>query len=393
MTASATVDPHVTRVHGRAPRVAIVHDWLYTWAGAERVLARMLALFPHATLHTTFDALPASWRDGLQGRVPRTTWLQRLPGIATRHRAALPLMPMAIGSLDVGDVDLVLTSSHAIAKGVRIPRGARHVCYCHTPMRYAWDLRDEYLDATGWTGARRRGAEWLLDRLRDWDRRTADGVHDFIANSGVVAARIARNYGRESTVIHPPVDTDAFTPGGARSTHYVTAGRLVPYKRVDLMVEAFRARPDLVLRVVGGGPLGDRLRAIAPPNVHFLGRVPHASLVGELRAARAFLFAAEEDFGIAPLEAQACGTPVLAFRRGATEETLRGLGDHPAPGAIFFDAQTAESLVEAIDRFERSGDALTSEACRANAQRFAATRFDAALSAFLATRLEQATYR
>jgi glycosyltransferase involved in cell wall biosynthesis len=371
----------------RAPSVAIVHDWLYTWAGAERVLARMLALFPDASLFTTFDALPAPLRDGLQGRVPRTTWLQRLPGIATRHRAALPLMPAAIASLDLRGFDLVLSSSHAVAKGVRVPPGARHVCYCHTPMRYAWDLRDEYLDATGWTGVTRQGAAWLLDRLRAWDRRTADGVHDFVANSAFVAARIARNYGREAAVIHPPVDVDAFTPGGVRGGHFVTAGRLVPYKRVDLMVEAFRARPDLELRVVGDGPQGDALRRTAPANVRFLGRLPHEALVAELRGARAFLFGAEEDFGIAPLEAQACGTPVLAYRRGAVEETMRALGAHAAPTAVLFEAQEPGSLLDAIARFERDGGAITADACRANAMRFATARFDTSLHDFIAARV------
>lgn len=384
MTAPQHARPAHEATPPRRPRVAIVHDWLYTWAGAERVLARMLALHPQATLFTTFDALPAPLRDGLLGHVPRTTWLQHLPGIATRHRAALPLMPAAIASLDLRGFDLVLSSSHAVAKGVRVPAGARHVCYCHTPMRYAWDLRDEYLDATGWRGVRRRGAAWLLDRLRAWDRRTADGVHDFIANSAFVAARIARNYGRTSAVIHPPVDVEAFTPGGARGAYFVTAGRLVPYKRVDLMVEAFRARPELELRVVGDGPQAESLRRAAPPNVRFLGRLPHEALVAELRGARAFVFAAEEDFGIAPLEAQACGTPVLAYRRGAVEETLRALDAHPEPTAVFFEAQEPGSLLQAIGRLERDGDAITAAACRANAMRFSAARFDAELRAFLA---------
>ena len=368
------------------PRVAIVHDWLVTWAGAERCLERFLALFPQASLHALIDHLPAPLRAGLHGRPVRTSWLQSLPGVASWYRTALPLMPAAVRSLDLRGADLVLTSSHAVAKGVRIPRGARHVCYCYTPMRYAWDLRDQYLDGTGWTGLRRSAAGLLLDRLRDWDRRTADDVDDFLAISHVVAGRIARNYGRESTVLYPPVDVEAFTPGGARGEHFVTAGRLVPYKRVDVMVEAFRARPDLELRVIGDGPESARLRALAPANVRYLGRVSESALLDELRSARAFLFGADEDFGIAPLEAQACGTPVIAYGHGATTETLRPLGGPDAPTAVFYDAQTPTSLGKAIERFEAEGSAITAAACRANAARFARGRFDAELRGFLAAR-------
>ena len=350
-TAASSVS--VARAHAGAPRIAIVHDWLYTWAGAERVLGRMLALWPQATLHALFDTLPAHLRDGLHGRTPRTSWLQRVPGIAARHRLALPLMPAAIESLDLGDVDVVVSSSHAVAKGVRVPPGAVHVCYCYTPMRYAWDLRDEYLARSGFPAPVRALAGVALDRLRAWDLRTAHAVDDFVAISAYIAARIARAYGREATVIHPPVDTEAFTPGGTRGGHFVTAGRLVPYKRVDLMVEAFRARPALELRVIGDGPGLDPLRRVAPANVHFLGRLPHEALVAELRGARAFVFAADEDFGIAPLEAQACGTPVIAWRGGAVEETLRPLGAHDSPSALFFDEQHPASLAAALDRFVR----------------------------------------
>ncbi|MCU0625506.1 MAG: glycosyltransferase, partial [Gemmatimonadaceae bacterium] len=376
------VPRHVAR-DAASLRVAIVHDWLVTWAGAERCLERFLALFPQADLFATIDHLPAPLRAGLHGKRARTSFLQPLPGVASWYRKALPVMPAAIASLDLTGYDLVLSSSHAVAKGVPIPRGAHHVCYCYTPMRYAWDLRDEYLDALGWGGVRRLAAGWLLDRLRAWDLRSARRVDAFIAISHEVAGRIGRNYGRDATVIHPPVNVDAFTPGVAsRGTHFVTAGRLVPYKRVDLMCDAFRMRPDRELRVIGDGPEGDRLRRAAPPNVRFLGRVDESTLLAELRSARAFVFAAEEDFGIAPLEAQACGTPVLAYARGAVRETLRPLGAHEAPGAVFYEAQSPDALCEAIATLDARGDAITADACRTNAMRFATARFDAELRDF-----------
>lgn len=357
-------------------RVAVIHDWLTTWAGAEGVLERLLTLLPQADLYAVIDTLPGEHRSGLLGRTPRTTLLQHTPRLAEHYRTLLPLMPMAIKAWDFSRYDLIVSSSHAVAKNVTVPRGVRHVCYCHTPMRYAWDLENAYLDTSGIRGPKAWVVRQLLSRLRDWDRRGADGVTDFVANSSYIAARIRRCYGRESVVVHPPVAIDLFTPGDApRSTTFVTSGRVVQYKRVDVLVDAFRLRPSARLLVIGDGPARAAIAATAPPNVVFTGRLPLPSLRTHLQTARAFLFAAEEDFGITPLEAQACGTPVIAFGRGAATETIRGL-DHAAATGVFFGAQTPDAVVRALDDFEANAERITPEACRQNALRFSTTHFD-----------------
>jgi glycosyltransferase involved in cell wall biosynthesis len=360
-------------------RVAIVHDWLTTWAGAECVLQRLLTLMPNADLYSVIDTLPDEYRDGLVGRTPRTTLLQNMPKVAENYRFLLPLMPMAIKAWDFSGYDLVVSSSHAVAKGITVPRGVRHVCYCHTPMRYAWDLENAYLDTSGYRGPKAWAARQVLSQLRNWDRRTASGVTEFIANSSYISARIKRCYGRESVVVHPPVDTDGFTLNSApRATNFVTAGRIVQYKRIDLLVEAFRMRPNERLIVIGDGPGRAGIAAGAPPNVHFTGRLPLPQLRAHLQSARAFLFAAEEDFGITPLEAQSCGTPVIAFGRGAATETIRGL-DHHTPTGVFFGAQTPNAVVRALDDFYAHETDITAAACRDNAQRFATPRFDSGM--------------
>ena len=360
-------------------RVAIIHDWLTTWAGAETVLERLLTLLPQADLYSVLDTLPAQYRAGLRGRTPRTTFLQHLPKLSEHYRTLLPLMPMAIKAWDFSGYDLIVSSSHAVAKGITVPKGVRHVCYCHTPMRYAWDLENAYLDTSGFRGPKAWLARQVLSQLRSWDRRSADGVTEFIANSSYISARIKRCYGRDSVVVHPPVDTASFTLNNApRATNFVTAGRIVQYKRIDLLVEAFRLRPNERLIVIGDGPGRAEISAGAPPNVHFTGRLPLDELRAHMQSARAFLFAAEEDFGITPLEAQACGTPVIAFGRGAATETIRGL-DHDTPTGVFFGAQTPNAVVRAIDDFYAHERDITAEACRNNAQRFATPRFDSGM--------------
>lgn len=364
-------------------RVAIVHDWLTTWAGAEVVLERLLALLPEADLYSTIDILPAEFRAGLRGRVPKTTALQHLPSLREHYRMLLPLMPMAIKAWDFSGYDLIVSSSHAVAKGVTVPKGVRHVCYCHTPMRYAWDLEHAYMDASGYRGAKALAARTVLGRLRAWDRRTASSVTTFVANSCHIAARIRRCYGRESDVVYPPVDVDGFVwNAAARTGGFITAGRIVQYKRLDLIVEAFRMRPAERLTVIGDGPGRAAVESGAPPNVRFTGRLPVAELREQLQQARAFLFAAEEDFGIAPVEAQACGTPVIAFGRGGAVETIRGL-DHDAPTGVFFAAQTPHAIARGIDEFAANAHRITAVACRDNALRFSRARFDDEMRAVL----------
>ncbi|MFY9314751.1 MAG: glycosyltransferase, partial [Burkholderiales bacterium] len=317
-------------------RIAVVHDWLLDFAGSESVLAEILRCLPQADLYTLVDHMPASERAPLGGRPARTSFLQGMPGVARHLRWYLPLMPVAIEQLDVTGYDLVVSSSHAVAKGVIVHPDALHLSYVHSPMRYAWDRQSDYLRAEGAErGLKSALMRYLLHRLRIWDHRSAAGVDQFAANSAFVARRIAKCYRREAEVIAPPVDTEYFTPGGARSDNYLAVSRLVGYKRVDLLVEAFRDLPDRRLVIVGDGPELRRLRASAGPNVEFAGRLERAALRERLRRARAFLFAAVEDFGIAPVEAMACGTPVIAFGRGGAAETVAGL-DAPAPTGVLF---------------------------------------------------------
>jgi glycosyltransferase involved in cell wall biosynthesis len=353
------------------PRTALVHDWLVSLGGAEVVLRELRRLYPDADIFCVIDGLSDADRERIGVGCPTTTWLQRVPLVHRLYRGLLPLMPAAIEALDLSGYELVISSSHAVAKGVRAPRNALHVCYCHSPMRYAWDMQDTYLGEAGLRGGPRRWlVTYLLSRLRAWDRRSASRVQAFVANSAFVGARIARAYDRTSTVVHPPVDTDFFTvdPTASRGTHYITASRLVGYKRVHAIVEAFRDLPDHQLVVVGDGPERERVLAAAGPNVTWRGRLDDHALRDELRRARAFLFAAEEDFGILPVEAQACGTPVIAFGRGGALETVT------AETGAFFAEASPQAIAQAVRTFEQ-GTVPSVAACRANAERFSTERF------------------
>lgn len=363
-------------------KVAVVHDWLVTHGGAEVVLEQLLALFPAAHLYAMVDHVPAEERSFLGTHVPRTSPLQHAPFSRRRYRAYLPLMPLLVEQFDLSEYDLVVSSSYAVAKGVITRPDALHVSYCHSPMRYAWDLQHQYLRESGLDrGLRGWAARYMLHRMRLWDRRSSDGVDVFVANSRHVARRIRKCYRRDAVVVHPPVDIVGFTPGpaAAREDRYVTVSRLVPYKRVDLLVESFASTPQRRLVIIGDGPDLRRLRATAPPNVELLGRQPHAVVAGHLQRARAFVFAAEEDFGIVMLEAQACGTPVVAYGRGGALEAVCG-GDGDSPTGLFFPEQTVGAIHDALWRFEADPERFTVEACRANAERFGAVRFRAEMT-------------
>ncbi|GLC27472.1 glycosyltransferase [Roseisolibacter agri] len=367
----------------RPRRVAIVHEWLVTYAGSERVLEQMLAVYPDADLFAVCEFLPPDERRFLGGRPVQTTFVQRLPLARSKYRGWLPVMPFAIEQLDLSAYDLVISSSHAVAKGVLTGPDQLHVCMCYSPIRYAWDLQHQYLRQAGlgW-GPRGLAARWLLHKLRDWDARSANGVDEFAAISEFVGRRIDKTYRRDSTVVYPPVDVERFTPAGAREDYYVTASRFVPYKCVDLIVEAFRDMPDRRLVVIGDGPQMPLVRSRATPNVTLLGHQPFPELLRWLRGARAYLFAAIEDFGIAPLEAQAVGTPVIAYAGGALPETIPGL-DAERPCGVLYDAQTPAGIRDAVRRFEREGDRITADACRENAERFAPDRFRAAFETWV----------
>lgn len=352
-------------------RVAVVHEWLESYAGSERVLEQILLQFPEADLFTLVDFLPADCRAFLRGRAVRTSFLQKLPLARRMFRNFLPLMPLAVEQFDLSAYDVVISSHHAVAKGVLTRADQFHVCYVHTPMRYAWDLHHEYLSGFGLRRSLKGLAVRLaLHYLRTWDAASANRVDLFVANSHYVARRIAKTYRRRAEVIYPPVDVDAFDLSDAREDYYLAASRLVPYKRIDLVVEAFRQMPGRRLMVVGDGPQLAALRRAAPANVTLLGYQPQDELRRHLQTARALIFAAEEDFGILPVEAQACGTPVLAYGvGGAIETVVEGCS------GLFFPRQTAASIVEAVRQFELREDQFSAPQIRANALRFSPQRF------------------
>ncbi|MCX7372139.1 MAG: glycosyltransferase [Alphaproteobacteria bacterium] len=354
-------------------RIAIVHEWLESFAGSERVLEQMLLTFPQADLFALIDVVPEAERGFLHGRTPRTSFIQRMPLARKRFRNYLQLMPIAVEQFDLAGYDVVLSSSHAVAKGAITGPGQRHISYIHSPMRYAWDLQAQYLREAGMErGVKSLYTRWLLHRMRLWDQSSAARPDVLLANSRWIATRIRKAWGREAGVLHPPVDLDGFPLVTDKQGYFLVASRLVPYKRVELIAEAFAAMPDLPLKIVGDGPNLGRVRAAAKgaANVELLGRVPHARLVELMQGARAFVFAAEEDFGIVMAEAQAAGTPVIAYGQGGAADIVL-----PGETGALFPRQTAESITEAVRGFQ-GASAL---ACRANAERFSQARFRAAL--------------
>lgn len=355
-------------------RVALVHDWCTGLRGGERVLHEHATLFPEAELHTLVH-VPGRTTGRIDGLRLHVSPLSALPGIGRHYRKLLPLFPWAVSRLRPGPCDLVLSSSHAVAKGVRPPRGAVHVSYCFTPMRYVWDHADAYLGR----GARRALAAPLAAALRRWDRRTSgpERVHRFVAISDAVATRIRRHYGRSAEVIHPPVDVHRFAPRpGGPEDFYLLVGGFVPYKREALALEAF-ARLGRPLLVAGDGPGRARLEAHATPNVRFLGRVDDATLADLFARCRALVYPQEEDFGIIPVEAQAAGRPVIAYGAGGVLDTVVPPEDPAgrAPTGLFFATQDADALADAVRRFEAEEARFEPKALRAWAERFAADRF------------------
>mgnify|MGYP001170173512 CR=1 FL=1 len=364
-------------------KTAIVCDWLVTYAGAERVLEQILRCYPDADLFAVIDFLPQGQRDFIMNKPVTTTCIQHYPLVRRLYQAYLIRMPLAIEQLDLSGYDLVISSSHAVAKGVITGPDQLHLCYIHTPLRYAWDLQEQYLHAAGLDrGPLSAVARRMLSGLRQWDRNSAMGVDAFAANSQFIARRVWKAYRREATVIYPPVDVDRFVPGPPKEDFYLTASRLTPYKNVDLIVRAFAQMPDRRLVVIGDGPQLRQIRRDATPNVTILGYQPTQVLVEYMQKARAFIFAAEEDFGIVPVEAQACGTSVIAFGRGgATETVIDG------QTGLLFDEQTIASLSDAVKRFETMTP--HPEACRENALRFSPVRFRREFTTFVDSEWEK----
>lgn len=360
-------------------RIAIVHDWLTGMRGGERVLEVFLKLYPQADLYSLLH-IPGAVSPAVDARVKGTSFLQKIPGAKRFYRALLPLYPWAAWSLDLSGYDLIISLSHAAAKNIRVPTGARHICYCFTPMRYVWDQTAAYL------GAKRFLAWPVIQALRDWDRGGSDGVYRFAAISRFVAARVRCFYDREAAVIYPPVATDWIRPAERAATGeaFLCAGALVPYKRIDLVVEAFNRTGDK-LWIVGSGSEEARLRHMAGPNIEFLGRLSDAELADRYRRARALIFPGAEDFGLVPIEMLAAGRPVIGLYDGALRETLDGLkpwdnSQRLAPKdacGVFFRKGTdpVNELARAVSLFKEIEDAFSPEVCVQAAKAFGVARF------------------
>ncbi len=364
-----------------APRLVLVHDWLTGMRGGEKCLELVCRRWPSSRLYTLIHSR-GLLSPAIEALQPRTSFLQRIPRVEHYYRYLLPLMPAAAALWRLPPCDLVLSFSHCVAKSAKPPRGAPHVCYCFTPMRYAWHLRESYFGGGRFSGLKRRLIDELLGRLRAWDRATADRVSHFIAISRTVQQRIRECYGRDSIVIHPPVDTDFyFADDSTREDFYLCVSAFAPYKRLDLAIEACR-RLKRRLVIIGSGQDEARLKTMDGPGVTCLGWQSDTVIRDHYRRCRALLFPGEEDFGIVPVEAMACGAPVIAYGRGGVTETVRGVDD-ASPTGLFFNEQSAECLIDAMTGFERLREIFDPAGSRRQAIRFRRQRYEEELFGYL----------
>jgi glycosyltransferase involved in cell wall biosynthesis len=365
-------------------KMAIVHDWFYTYGGAERVVRSMNQLWPESEIFALTDFLSKRERQIiLDGKHVNTSFIQNLPTARRNHRKFLQWFPMAIERFDLSAFEVVLSSSSSVAKGILTNQNQLHICYCHSPARYAWDLYFQYLDEAGLNkGLKGAYARIVLKKFRTWDYISHPRVDHFLANSKYIAKRIMKVYGREAHVIYPPVNTEYFVPGSQKEDFYFTASRMVSYKKIDLIVKTFNNMPEKRLYVAGTGPELKTISAIAKKNITLLGFVEEEKLLEYFQKARGFVFMAEEDFGIVPLEAQACGTPVIGFGKGGLLETvINNLT------GVLFNEQTIESLEKAVMDFEEIS--FDSEVIRKHATQFSVERFERELSAFVRCKIRE----
>ncbi len=376
-------------------KTAIIHEWLVNYAGSERVLEQIVKLLPDSDLFCQVDFLPDNERGFILNKRATTSFIQKLPLAKRKFRNYLPLMPFAVRQLDTSAYDVIISNSHSVAKGIRKNNRQLHICYCHTPMRYIWDLQDQYLKESGLDkGIRGFLIKTIFNRIRKWDIATSKTVDYFIVNSNYIRDRLRRAYGRESTVIYPPVDIDSFQMNDRKDNFFLAVSRMVPYKKVDLIVEAF-SEISLPLVVIGQGPDFEKVKTKARKNIEFLGYQEGGALVKYMRKARALIFAAEEDFGIVPVEAQACGTPVIAFGKGGVTETVVPLMDSERgkqiipPSGIFFSEQTPSALIAAVKKFMTVENRFNPQEIRENAKRFSTERFKKELKDFLDKKVKE----
>jgi glycosyltransferase involved in cell wall biosynthesis len=361
-------------------KIAIVHDWLVVYAGSERCVESFTNIWPDADVFTLVNFLtPEEQKIILKDKIPVTSFLQNWKSVRKNHRKFLPLFPYAIEQFDLSKYDLIISSSHAVAKGVLTNSNQLHINYCHTPIRYAWDLTHQYLKESGLaTGIKGTIAKSILHYIRMWDVNASNRVDYFVANSNYIAGRIKKIYRRESEVIYPPVDTNNFTLQTKKEEFYLAASRFVPYKRIDLIVEAFSKMTDKRLIVIGDGPDEYKIKARAGVNIEFIGFQPPEKLKEYMQKAKAFVFAADEDFGIMIIEALACGTPVIALNKGGASETIV---DNKT--GIHFNEQTAKGIKEAVEKFEKVRDMFNPELLSEFAKQFDRKIFEDKINSFV----------
>ena len=364
---------------------ALIHDWFSTYAGAEKCVESFTNIWNDFEIYGLIDFLKGADRDKiLKGKHVRTSFIQKLPFAKDKYRNYLPLFPLAIEQFDLSGYDVVLSSSHAVAKGVLTHSNQLHIAYVHTPIRYAWDLYHQYLRESGLDrGLKGMLAKYFLHKIRLWDASTANRVDYYIANSRYIARRIEKTYGKPSDVIYPPVDVDKFTLREAKEEFYLTASRMVPYKKIDLIVEAF-SQTDKKLLVIGDGPDMAKIKSKAGKNVELLGFASDETMADLMGRAKAFVFAAEEDFGITPVEAQACGTPVICFGRGGARETVRD-----GESGLYFMEQNAKELLAAVAKFEQNYDKFEPTKIRENSLKFSRARFEAEIKSYVEKKYEE----
>ncbi len=361
-------------------KIALVQDWLTEMGGAEKVFSAFLSLYPEADIYTLTSRKEVIKALNINKERLNESFINRLPFGRSKYRNYLALFPKAIESFDFSEYDLVISSSYCVAKGVLTNAKQLHLCYCHSPVRYAWDLHHQYLKETKLNGMGLKAlyARHILHKLRIWDIVSANRVDFFISNSHYIKKRIKKVYRRKAEVVYPPVNLDRFQFVEHKEDYYFTASRLVPYKKIDLIVKAFKYLPNKRLVVAGYGPEYDKIKKIAGPNVELKGYVSDEEMVSLMSRAKAFVFAADEDFGIVPIEAQACGTPVIAYGIGGVLETV--IDDKTG---VFFKEQTHEALIEAINHFEKIEVNFDRKYIRRHAEKFSTDRFKSEFTAFV----------
>lgn len=361
-------------------KTAIVHEWFVNYAGSERVVESFVNIFPDADVFALVDFLDEYQRFKiLKGKFAKTSFIQHFPFAKKHHRNYLPLFPKAIESLNLSKYDLILSSSHAVTKGIKKKPYQLHISYCHSPMRYIWDETERYFDAANLNkGIKKIFADKLLSYLRKWDLKSAQLPDYLISNSNYIAEKIKRIYNRNSDVIYPPVDVDLFPLWENKENYYLTASRLVPYKKVDMIVKAFREMPDKKLLVIGSGPEKEKIKSILSSNIEFLGYQEFEKLKDYMQRAKAFIFAAEEDFGIIVVEAMACGTPVISLNKGGTSETVID-----SKTGLHFKNQTVEDIVEVVKKFERNEGNFISKEISEYAKKFDRSIFEQRIKNFI----------